>query len=145
VQLGHAQDAAPAELSLIAARVTRYFTLGLPQHIEDEDYTVLPCLFTTTLAPDQLQLLWELGHQHEEIEQLVERLVPLWATVRDTPQRYAELAEPLAKGGRQLLMLMEEHLTLEEQTLFPLIRSRFSQATLLKLATDIADRRRQLT
>jgi iron-sulfur cluster repair protein YtfE (RIC family) len=145
VQLGHARDALPAKLSEAAARVERFFSVSLPRHFEDEDYVLVPRLFTTALSLELVQHLWEVGRQHEELEQLVQQLAPLWLAVRDTPQRYPEFAEPLATGGRQLMKLVEAHLLLEERLLFPLIRSRLTAETLAELASRILERRGQLS
>jgi hemerythrin-like domain-containing protein len=144
-QLGQAQGQSPAQLSESASRIIRYFTLGLPLHIEDEDYALVPHLFATRLPTEMIKHLWEIGRQHEELEQLVDELVPSWAAVRDTPERHAELAHRLTVQGRRLLALVEDHLTLEEQQLFPLIRSRLTPETLAVLGQEILDRRGQLS
>jgi hemerythrin-like domain-containing protein len=144
-QLGKAEDKSPLELAEDASRVIRYFTLGLPLHIEDEDYALVPHLFATSLPPEMIKHLWELGRQHEELEQMVDELVPVWAAVRDTPERHPELAGRLLTQGRRLLALVEEHLHLEEQQLFPLIRERLSPETLAVIGQEILDRRGQLS
>lgn len=137
IQLGHAQDASPSELSGTAARVIRYFTQQLPQHFEAEDFAVLPRLFTTTIPAEMMQHLWALKLQSVAIERTLDELVPLWSALRDAPERYAELAEPLARGGRQLLLLMEVHIHLEEQYLFPLVRACLPQEMLEELAAEV--------
>ena len=144
-ELGQARDKTPTQLAETASRVIRYFTLGLPMHIEDEDYALVPHLFATSLPPEMLRHLWEMGRQHEELEQLVDELVPLWAAVRDTPERHAELADRLPRQGRQLQAQLEDHLTLEEQFLFPLIRERLAPETLTAIGQQMLDRRGQLS
>jgi len=145
VQLGQARDKTPAQLAETASRVLRYFTLGLPMHIEDEDYALVPHLFATSLPPEMMRHLWEMGRQHEELEQMVDELVPLWAAVRDTPERHAALADQLTRQGRQLQAQLEDHLTLEEQFLFPLIRERLEPQTLATIGQQMLDRRGQLS
>ncbi|HEX8706330.1 MAG TPA: hemerythrin domain-containing protein [Myxococcaceae bacterium] len=144
-QLGQARDRSSAELAETASRVIRYFTLGLPMHIEDEDYALVPHLFATSLPPEMMRHLWEMGRQHEELELMVDELLPLWATVRDTPERHPELADRLTMQGRKLQALLEDHLTLEEQQLFPLIRERLTPETLSVIGQEILDRRGQLS
>jgi hemerythrin-like domain-containing protein len=144
-QLGQAGDKPPAELAETASRVIRYFTLGLPLHVEDEDYALVPHLFATSLPPEMLKHMWEIGRQHEELELLVDELVPVWATVRDTPARHAEVATLLSAEGGRLLELVEEHLSLEEQQLFPLIRERLAPETLAVIGQEILERRGQLS
>jgi iron-sulfur cluster repair protein YtfE (RIC family) len=144
-QLGQTRGSSPAELAETASRVIRYFTLGLPMHIEDEDYALVPHLFATRLPPEMMKHLWELGRQHEELEQRVDELLPLWAAVRDTPERHFELADRLLFQGRRLQALLEDHLTLEEQQLFPLIRERLSPELLSTLGQEMLDRRGQLS
>lgn len=137
LRLGHAQGATPAELSGTAARVARYFTQRLPQHFEAEDFALLPRLFTTTISPEMMRHLWGLKLQHEAIEQALRKLVPLWLTLRDSPERYGELAESLAQGSQQLMLLVEVHLHLEEQYLFPLVRTCLPPEALEELATEV--------
>jgi iron-sulfur cluster repair protein YtfE (RIC family) len=137
VQLGHAQDASPADISGTAARVFRYFTQRLPQHFEAEDFALLPRLFTTTISAEMMQHLWALKLQHVAIEQALGELTPMWLMLRDSPERYAELAEPLANGSRQLLLLMEVHIHLEEQYLFPLVRACLPPEALEELASEV--------
>jgi len=137
IQLGHAQGASPLELSGTAARVVSYFTQRLPQHFEAEDTALLPRLFTTTIPAEMMEHLWALKLQHEAIEKTLDELVPLWLMLRDAPERYPELVERLARGGRQLLLLMEVHILLEEQYLFPLVRACLSQEALEELAAEV--------
>jgi hemerythrin-like domain-containing protein len=144
-QLGEPAGKSPAELAETASRVIRYFTLGLPLHVEDEDYALVPHLFATSLPPEMLKAMWEIGRQHEELELVVDELVPVWATLRDMPERHAELARHLRVEGARLQQLVEEHLTLEEQQLFPLIQERLSPETLAVIGQEILDRRGQLS
>jgi iron-sulfur cluster repair protein YtfE (RIC family) len=141
VQLGHAQGASPWELSEAACRVLRYFTHELPLHLEEEEQGLLPRLFTTQLSQELIQQLWELERQHEEFESRLQRLMPLWATVARSPERYPQLAERLAREGRQLLTVAEEHALMEEQVLFPFVRERFPPDVLVALATEVLQRR----
>jgi hemerythrin-like domain-containing protein len=145
LQLGHTRDASLSALSSAATRVIRFFTLELPVHTEAEDHGLVPLLFSTSLPQELLQFLWMTGRQQEELERLVDRLMPSWIALRDTPERYAELAGSLARGGRQLQLLMEEHLSMEEQILFPFTRARFSQARLMELAQELTHRRSPLS
>ncbi len=136
VQLAHAQDVSPAELSETAARVLHYFTVELPQHLEEEEQCLVPRLFAEPLPVELVDQLWAMETQHDACEQLLARLVPLWTRVRDTPRRYPELAERLARESHQLMTAMEEHVTMEERILFPFVRTCFSQATLVRLAEE---------
>lgn len=137
LQLGHSHGASPAELSGTADRVARYFTQRLPRHFEAEDFALLPRLFTTTIPTEMMRHLWGLKLQHEAIEQALSELVPMWLSLRDSPARYPELSEALARGGRQLMLLMEVHIHLEEQYLFPLVRACLPQEALEELAAEV--------
>jgi iron-sulfur cluster repair protein YtfE (RIC family) len=142
VQLGHALDSSLPELSEAAERVLHYFTRELPVHLLEEDEALLPRLFTTELPAEMFQHLWELERQHEAFELLLEELVPLWRAVRDTPGHYAQLVGRLARAGRRLMTMMEEHITLEERILFPFIRSHLSLHTREELAAELLFQRR---
>lgn len=137
LQLGRAPGASPGELSRAADRLAHYFTQQLPRHFEAEDFALLPRLFTTPISAEMMRHLWGLKLQHDSIEHALGELVPLWLSLRDSPERYAELAESLAQGGRQLMMLMEVHMHLEEQYLFPLVRECLPQAALEELAVEV--------
>jgi iron-sulfur cluster repair protein YtfE (RIC family) len=137
LQLGQAHGASLTELSGTADRVARYFTQRMPRHFEAEDFALLPRLFTTTISAEMMRHLWGLKLQHEAIEQALGELVPLWLALRDSPERYAELAESLAHGGRQLMLLVEVHIHMEEQYLFPLVRACLPQEALQELAAEV--------
>jgi iron-sulfur cluster repair protein YtfE (RIC family) len=143
VQLGHSQGASPLELSEAARRLLRYFTHELPLHLEEEEQGLLPRLFTTPLTQELIQQLWELEKQHDEFEARLERLMPLWTTVARTPERYPQLAERLAREGRQFLTAAEKHVLMEERVLFPFVRERFSPDALVALAAEVLLRRQE--
>lgn len=141
VQLGHSQGASALELSEAASRLVRYFTHELPLHLEEEEQGLLPRLFTTQLSDVRIDQLGELQRQHEEFEGCVQRLMPLWTTLARSPERYPQLAERLAREGRQLLTVAEEHVLMEEQLLFPFVRERFPPDVLVTLAAEALLRR----
>lgn len=145
VLLGHAQAVERTARAVTASRLIHFFSLGLALHLEEEDSTLVPHLFAAGLPEEAHPHLWEMGRQHEELEQRVDELLPLWALVRDSPERYPEVAGRLAEGGRRLADLMEEHLGLEERHVFPLARSLLSPETLAALAVEMRERRGRLT
>jgi iron-sulfur cluster repair protein YtfE (RIC family) len=84
-----------------------------------------------------------MGRQHETIEQQVHELLPLWAELRDAPERHCRLAGPLAEHGRRLAEQLEEHLALEEEFLFPAARERLTRKHLDRLTAELRHRRRK--
>jgi iron-sulfur cluster repair protein YtfE (RIC family) len=141
-RLGEVESAPPAQLRETATQLLRYFTSVLPLHVDDEDQSLTPMLLETGLSRPHVRRLWELGRQHEAIGQQLYALEPLWAELCRTPAHHALLAVPLAQGGRWLVTLMEEHLALEEEYLFPLARERLSAKQLMALMAEMRHRRR---
>lgn len=139
-ELGESRDTSHAELTESATRLLRYFTLDLPLHVDDEDHNLTPMLLETGVPRPLVRRMWEMGRQHEAIEEQVQTLVPLWAELRDMPERHGPLAGPLAEDGRRLAQQIEEHLALEEEFLFPAARERLSRKHLDRLAAELRRR-----
>lgn len=141
VRVARLPDVPPSERAEAAARVERYFTVGLPLHVEDEEHSLAPRLREAGLPPEALQALDEMTRQHERIEALLATLLPTWRELCEAPERYGMLAarleesEPLAK--------LEAHLQLEERVLFPVARARLSRESVEALASEMRARRGQ--
>lgn len=142
VKLARLPDVPPSERAEAAARVERYFTLGLPLHVEDEEHSLAPRMRGAGLSPEALQALDEMTRQHEEIEALLATLLPTWRELGEAPERYGALLGRL-EGGEALAKLLEAHLQLEERVLFPEARARLSQESVEALAAEVRARRGQ--
>ncbi len=142
VRLARLPDVPPSQRAEAAGRVERYFSMGLPLHVEDEEHSLSPRLREVGLSPEALQALDEMTRQHEEIEAVLATLLPTWRELRDTPERYDVLKGRL-EGSEPLAKLLEAHLQLEERVLFPEARARLTQRSLEAFAAEVRARRGQ--
>ena len=111
LRLSGGEDHPANEVREAAAAVHRYFTVALPLHEADEEQTLTP-----RLSGDALLTM---AREHREAEALLrEELVPRWVRLMDAPTDRA-LRLATADPARRLSALMERHLALEEQTIFP--------------------------
>jgi hypothetical protein len=97
-----------------AQAVWRYFATGLPLHARDEDETIAPLLPASVRALTQ-----RLAADHEAMDADIRVLAPEWA-------RWAAGEPSAASPAHQrtvlrLSRMLEDHLVLEETSLFPLI------------------------
>jgi iron-sulfur cluster repair protein YtfE (RIC family) len=143
-RLGDMEGASPAELRESATQLLRSFSIGLPLHADDEDQSLTPLLLQGGLSRPLVRRLWEMGRQHEALAHQVYALAPLWAELCHAPERHPRLAGALARGGRRVAELIEEHLALEEEHLYPLARERLSAKALERLVAEMRHRRRGL-
>ena len=141
-RLATVQGAAPAEIANAAAAVHRYYTVALPLHEADENETVYPRLRDAIAAsgapPDAVEAMVE---QHGPIDELIAQLVPLWEQAQRAPQQLPDLAPQMATRCARLQELWQEHLALEEETVFPAIRRLLDPATLRQMRDEMRARR----
>ena len=123
LRLARQVEVPPHERSEAARRLERYFTEVLPRHVEDEDVSLAPRLLQAGLSPRGLDALQEMSRQHVDIENLLTTLLPLWSTLAAAPGQPAVLAAELTRDSERLASLLESHLSMEEQSLFPEART----------------------
>ena len=140
-RLAAALDAPPRDVSEAAGRLERYFTVGLPKHVADEDLSLAPRLREREPSAELLATLETVERQHRELEVLLERLVARWRELQTAPERLAALAPALATDSEQLAVRMEEHLLLEERTLFPMVGAHLSEESVATLGAEMRARR----
>jgi hemerythrin-like domain-containing protein len=152
-KLAHAHSADPEQVQRAAAEVHRYFTVALPLHEADENISLHPRLIKALSgepaneesSSPETSLLRRLGgpaadamvEQHESIDQLVERLVPLCTILRSQPAKLEELSPELHEISAALSEIFAAHLDLEEKTVFPAMERFLS-------ADELADIRREM-
>ena len=85
VKLAHAQGATAEEIVQAVSSVYRYYSISLPLHEADEEQTLRPRL--DAIGDDKLRhALVAMNDQHQAIDDLLERLLPLLTMVRNNPQ-----------------------------------------------------------
>jgi hemerythrin-like domain-containing protein len=141
MKLAHAQGATPDELTQAAAGVHRYYTVSLPLHEADEEDTLRPRL--DTLGDDKLHhALMAMTDQHQAIDDLLERLLPLLEMVRNNPPTIHAAGPEMCNITKALDEMFRAHLQLEEEAIFPAIRERLSEAVQTAMANEMRERRK---
>ena len=114
LRLAAGKDHPANEVREAVQAVHRYFTVALPLHEADEEQSLQPRLVPSAALATMVS-------EHREIDALLgEELVPRWTRLIDAP---ADRALRLATGdpAQRLSALMQRHLELEEQSIFPAI------------------------
>lgn len=156
IKLADAHGAPADEIVRAASEIYRYFTVALPLHEQDENITLHARLRRAVgLSPEdgeqaETRLLRELGgpavdamvEQHEAIDQIVERLLPLWKILSIDPARHEEVAPEMRQLASVLAQLFDAHLKLEEETVFPAMQRFISDKEKAEMLAEMKGRRR---
>jgi hypothetical protein len=142
VKLAHAQGAAEKEIVAAAAGLHRYFTVALPLHEADENLSLDPRLRRAVpreqLAGPAADAMLD---QHRAIDELIDRLVPLWVLSKSAPRKLPEIAGEMCALSKRLSELFEAHLELEEETIFPAIERYLSESERAGIVREMQQRR----
>ena len=142
MKLAHAQGVTPEEVTQAAAGVHRYYTVSLPLHEADEEETLRPRL--DTVADDKLHhALLAMTDQHQAIDDLLERLLPLLVMVQSNPQTLHAAGPEMCSITKALDETFRAHLQLEEEVIFPAIRERLPEAVQVEMTNEMRGRRKQ--
>lgn len=138
--VGH--NAAPAEVANAAEAVHRYYTVALPLHEADENETVYPRLRDAmTAAGAPAEAVEQMVEQHGPIDDLIAQLVPLWQRLQSAPEQLPAVAADMTAQCARLRQLWDQHLALEEETVFPAIRRYLDAAALNEMREEMRARR----
>lgn len=143
VRLANAEGLPSSEIAQAAEGLIRYFSIALPLHARDEDESIEPRLRRFLpegeLAGPAASAMVE---QHQEIDRLLEALLPLWTLLSSRPAKLAEFAPELRSLSLRLDDLFRAHLQMEEVTVFPAMRKYLPERELKGIALEIQERRR---
>jgi hemerythrin-like domain-containing protein len=141
VKLAHAQGATTEEIVQAAAAVHRYYSISLPLHEADEDHTLRPRLHAA--AGEQIRhALLAMGNQHQAIDELLERLLPLLILVRNNPDTLPELGGEMCAITKGLEEIFRAHLQMEEDLIFPAIRTVLPESMRAEMLLEMQERRK---
>lgn len=141
VRLAEAVDAGAPEVANAAAAVHRYYSIALPLHEADENESVYPRLFQRLTDPAERVAMQNMVDQHGPLNQVIARLLPRWTELQSAPEKLSSCAAPMRTDCEQLQQLWNEHLALEEEIVFPLIRRRLTQEDLRLIHAEMKARR----
>lgn len=140
-KLARAVGQPAADITQVAEKVHRYFTVALPLHEADENVSLDPRVHRSVPEERLREASAEMVRQHKDIDEVVEQLIPMWQTLRHNPEALSSVAPALAERSDRLNELFESHLRLEEETIFPAIREFLSPADLDAIRTEMKERR----
>lgn len=140
--LAHAEDAPAAAVEETARSVLRYFTEALPRHAADEDESVMPRLLALPLPDGSRTAVRLMSHQHPALEEVLAGLAPAWGAIAADPGALPSYAEEMRRATDRLQGMWAIHLSLEENTVFPLMREHLSPRTLEDIRAEMRARRR---
>ena len=130
-----------AGVAATAAAVHRYFSVALPLHAADEDVSVGPRLSAAGLSEPLASAVVVMTAQHQAIDGVLERLLPLWRRIAEEPRFLDECRDALRRDTTALDALWDEHLDLEERVVFPLISTSLPRDVLADIAGEMRARR----
>ena len=143
VKLAHGHGATEPEIASAADSLYRYFSVALPLHEADENLSLHPRLRRAVpegeLAGPAADAMLD---QHMAIDELVERLIPLWLLLKSAPGRLPELSAEMCSLSKRLNELFDAHLKLEEDTIFPVLSRYLSEAELGEIVDEMQARRK---
>lgn len=142
VKLAHAQGTEPQEIRQAAAGVYRYYSVSLPLHEADEEDTLRPRL--DAVADQRVRhALIAMHDQHQAIDELIERLLPLLLLVERNPSALPEVGGEMCLITKALEEVFGAHLQLEEDAIFPAIREVLPESVRAEVLAEMQQRRRQ--
>ena len=109
-----------SEAQRVAGHIQRYFAVGFPLHLADEDELVIPTLSGYSARVDES--LARMHAEHALHEPAVTRLIELCAAIERSPDEIETAREALASATETLALLLEDHLEDEERVIFPAMR-----------------------
>jgi iron-sulfur cluster repair protein YtfE (RIC family) len=141
-KLAHAQGATADEIRQAAAGVYRYYSVSLSLHEADEEDTVRPRL--DPVSDDRVRhALLAMADQHQAIDELIERLLPLLRLVEQNPDRQSQVGGEMCSLTKALDEIFRAHLELEEEVIFPAIRELLSETARAEMLLEMQRRRKQ--
>ena len=141
VRLAEAGGASTPEIANAAEAVHRYYSIALPLHEGDENESVYPRLRQRLTDPAEAAALQAMVDQHGPIDAVVGELLPRWEGLRTAPERLPSYSEEIRRNAARLQDLWREHLALEEEIVFPLIRTRLTPDDLQQIHREMKQRR----
>jgi hypothetical protein len=143
VKLAHGHGATEPEIAQAADSLHRYFSVALPLHEADENLSLHPRLRSAVPAGELAGPAADaMLDQHLAIDELVERLIPLWVLLRSAPGQLPELSAEMCALSTRLNEIFAAHLELEEETIFPALTKYLGEQELADIVREMQDRRK---
>jgi hemerythrin-like domain-containing protein len=140
--LAHAEGTSLEEISRAASSAHRYFSIALPLHEVDEEESVRPRLMELGDAAVN-GALEAMTHQHQAVDDLTERLLPLLVLLSNHPAKLSEVHAEVCALSSALSDVFSGHLQLEETMIFPAMAEKLSSAAQADVLREMQQRRKQ--
>lgn len=141
-KLAHSEGSELTEISTAAGAAHRYFSVALPLHEADEEQSLRPRLLENGAA-EIAAAMEAMTHQHQAIDDLIERLLPLLILLSNNPAKLPELHGELCTIAKALSEIFAGHLDLEERAVFPAMTTSLSEEAQAQLLSEMRERRKQ--
>ena len=119
-QLGEDRAAAPDDVRQTAESVRRYFTVGLPLHVRDEEDSILPRLRGRNLTIDRA--LAAMAVEHEEHQPGLAQVIATCGAIAESRGSQPAARRALTASAAVLETAFTAHLAAEEAIILPGIR-----------------------
>lgn len=139
IDIGGVSDVPAGEVAQACADVERYFRESFPLHVADEEESIEPRLRGHSAELDAA--LSQMTFEHHEHKPLLHALLDALRTVAESPSAL-EPRVKLAAIASPLTRVLERHLLLEEQTIFPAVRAQIPPAVQGTIIDELRRRRR---
>src|ERR1039457_5979927 len=114
----------------------------MPMHEADDDARLRPRLLALS-APAITHALAAMVQQHQAIDDLIERVVPILMLVANNPAKLPQAHGELCTISKALTEIFQGHLELEEGVIFPAVLQKLSAASQEGLLQEMQERRKQ--
>jgi iron-sulfur cluster repair protein YtfE (RIC family) len=141
-KLAHSEGSELEEIRIAAGAAHRYFSVALPLHEADEEESLRPRLLEGGAA-EIAAALDAMMHQHQAIDDLIERLLPLLTLLSNNPAKLPELHGELCTIAKALSEMFGGHLDLEERAIFPAMTTNLSEEARAQVLAEMRERRKQ--
>jgi iron-sulfur cluster repair protein YtfE (RIC family) len=142
-KLAHSHDTDAQQVQSAAEAAHRYFTVALPLHEADENESLHPRVKRAVPLGDLAGPAADaMVDQHNAIDELLERLLPLLQLLERNPAKQPEVASEMCAITSRLDDVFREHLELEEKVVFPAISANLSEADRQSLVAEMQARRK---
>lgn len=137
VAVGDREELAADQLAEACTRIARYFSQGLPLHVQDEEQSILPRLVGRAPALDDT--LAEMRAQHASHEAPLGELIVLCGKLPQAPD--AALRSDFRAVAQLLDRELRRHLELEETRLFPALPVQLGEDEQAAILAELRARR----
>lgn len=138
-RLATSEEVGVEEVARAAAAMRRYFAEALPLHARDEEESLLPRLAGRDRQVDAALVTMHGDHAGHALA--VSHVVAVCTELEASPGRRAELAPALAAAVATLREHFTHHLALEEEVIFPALRTFLGDAARAEIARELRARR----